>query len=182
MAAATQRLDRLIPRRLMLLPRPSRWTEPDDVRQEVLKRLDQALDRMERDLPIELGGFLFHLTRCVLLNLNEKYHGPHSFADHFVSRGLASADGWTDLPRPGFVAIAAGPGPATQAEINERIERVRRAIMALPPKWRQAIELIDFQELSREDAAATLGVSVRCVFNWREKGKDTIRELLSELG
>jgi len=47
-------------------------------------------------------------------------------------------------------------GPPLQTELREKVQKVRAALLALPPRYRTVIELRHFQEMSYEEIARTL--------------------------
>ena len=53
--------------------------------------------------------------------------------------------------------------PARQAEGRERTEAVRRAVTALPPELREVIVMKEFEELTFQEIADTLGVPLSTV-------------------
>src|SRR5688572_16879192 len=57
-------------------------------------------------------------------------------------------------------ALAAGDGIAEDLLRRNEIDRMRRAILTLPSRYREVVVLCDLQGLSYADAAATLGCAV----------------------
>jgi RNA polymerase sigma factor (sigma-70 family) len=64
-----------------------------------------------------------------------------------------------------YVANLADPGgsPDTQCEVNEDAERLREAIVRLPEKYRQMIQLRDLRELSVAETARSLSLTAGAV-------------------
>ncbi|MGB9893767.1 MAG: RNA polymerase sigma factor [Candidatus Saccharicenans sp.] len=55
------------------------------------------------------------------------------------------------------------PDPQETLEAQEMSERIKKALERLKPKYREALYLYYYQELSRDEVAARLGVSTRKV-------------------
>jgi RNA polymerase sigma-70 factor, ECF subfamily len=79
-------------------------------------------------------------------------------------------------------AEVAPPDPASGPEEEflaaERGAELRRAILALPPHYRAAIELRHFQELSYEEIAATLGMPLSDVKSHLFRARKLLREAM----
>jgi RNA polymerase sigma factor (sigma-70 family) len=71
-----------------------------------------------------------------------------------------------------------GPGPAEIAETQELVERVRRAVAALPPGQRGAVLAYYLQGLTHREVAALLGTSVGAVKTRLHKARTTLRHQL----
>jgi RNA polymerase sigma-70 factor (ECF subfamily) len=54
---------------------------------------------------------------------------------------------------------------------SERIESVREAVLALPPRYREAVVLCDLHEMSYQEAAAVLGCAVGTVRSRLHRGR-----------
>lgn len=61
------------------------------------------------------------------------------------------------LPLEEMLATSTDPGPESQTIEREYSRQVRTALASLPPRYRAAIELRHFQELSYAEMAETLG-------------------------
>ncbi|WP_010187353.1 RNA polymerase sigma factor [Sphingomonas sp. PAMC 26605] len=75
----------------------------------------------------------------------------------------------------------ADPTPDAEAALieSERGYAVAEAIAALPERQREAILLVHYQELSGDEAAAALGVSVEAVESLLARGRRTLRARLA---
>lgn len=74
--------------------------------------------------------------------------------------------------------IAEQSGPLETLLRSETAEAVRRAVLALPPAYREAVVLCDLQELSYEDAAETMGCPVGTVRSRLNRGRALLAERL----
>jgi RNA polymerase sigma-70 factor (ECF subfamily) len=68
-------------------------------------------------------------------------------------------------------AVAAGGGPLAGMLQTEAVEAIRRAVLALPARYREAVVLCDLQELSYEQAAAAMGCPVGTVRSKLNRGR-----------
>lgn len=61
---------------------------------------------------------------------------------------------------------------------REQIARVRRAVLALPPVYREAVVLCDLQELSYDEAAHSLGCAPGTLRSRLHRGREMLAERL----
>ncbi len=98
----------------------------------------------------------------------------HKLADHYRQRyragevGLDAVDDWPEE----------GADPAEALGTRERREAVNRALAALPERDQTVLSLIFFDDLSREQVAATLGTSVNNVYVWLHRALQRLRRQL----
>lgn len=84
-----------------------------------------------------------------------------------LDRGTASLDdGEADV-----VVIAPGGDPLADLTSVEAIEQLRRAVLTLPLRYREAIVLCDLQEMSYADAADALGCPIGTVRSRLNRGR-----------
>lgn len=76
---------------------------------------------------------------------------------------------------------AASPDPGVEYERSQMIEQVRRAVLALPSIYREAVVLCDLEEMSYEETAAVLGCAVGTVRSRLHRGRTLLMERLSVL-
>jgi RNA polymerase sigma-70 factor (ECF subfamily) len=74
------------------------------------------------------------------------------------------------------------PDLANDLARREQATRVRRAILALPRKYREVIVLCSFQELSYEEAATVVGSSIGTVRSRMHRAKQLLLRKLKEGG
>jgi RNA polymerase sigma-70 factor (ECF subfamily) len=72
------------------------------------------------------------------------------------------------------------PDLASDLARKERVIRVRRAVISLPPKYREVIVLCCLQELSYDATAAVVGCSVGTVRSRMHRAKQLLLRKLSE--
>ncbi len=74
----------------------------------------------------------------------------------------------------------AGPGDvAAEFARTEEIQAVRRAVLALPVHYREAVVLCDLHEMEYAEAAAALGCSVGTVRSRLHRGRAMLAERLT---
>lgn len=61
--------------------------------------------------------------------------------------------------------------PAAWVEHRERMERVRAAVLELPPEFREAVALCDLEEMSYEDAAERMDCPIGTVRSRLHRGR-----------
>lgn len=74
--------------------------------------------------------------------------------------------------------VAGGKSPQLQIEQKEREELVRRAVSALPPRYRDAIIIFYFREMDLKETAAILDVSEGTVKAWLHRGRKLLQKKL----
>ena len=74
------------------------------------------------------------------------------------------------------------PTPETISRGVERHQALRRLLVRLSPRQRDLLHLVFYQELTIEEAAGVLHVSLGTARTHYERGKARLRELLSKAG
>ncbi|MFI5183950.1 MAG: RNA polymerase sigma factor [Vicinamibacteria bacterium] len=82
---------------------------------------------------------------------------------------------------PARVLAASGAGPLPALEERERAETVRRAVLALPRRYRDAIVAYYFQERDLADAARLLNVAEGTLKAHLYRGRDLLRRRCAHL-
>jgi len=108
--------------------------EAQDATQETFLRAYRAIRTFDPQRPP--GPWLKKIAVNVCLNRLER-------------QGTLTLDDETTVPSP-------DPGPESQTIEREQNRQVRAALLGLPPRYRAAIELRHFQELSYTEMAETL--------------------------
>ena len=106
-----------------------------------------------------LGAFLFGIARNRVMKLLER-------TPREVSLEEKSED--TNGARPG---LRDSFTPAMWAERRQRSERVRAAVMELPPEFRETVVLCELEEMSYEQAAETIGCPVGTIRSRLHRGR-----------
>jgi RNA polymerase sigma-70 factor (ECF subfamily) len=71
-----------------------------------------------------------------------------------------------------------GSGPEVLAEVRERAERVRRAVLDLPPASRAVVVLREYEDLSYKEIADTLGIPIGTVMSRLNYARTLLRQAL----
>ena len=80
---------------------------------------------------------------------------------------------WFDAPDP-------GAGPDEEADRRDRDERLLRAVMSLPVKYREAVLLVYYHELTGRQAADALGITGSAFRSRLMRARDMLRDALGE--
>ena len=88
-----------------------------------------------------LGAFLYGVARNRVMKHLERQ--PREF-----SMELEDSEGETKM-----LEVVDDRTPAQWAELRERREQVRSAVLALPPEFRETVVLCELEEMSYEEAA-----------------------------
>jgi RNA polymerase sigma-70 factor (ECF subfamily) len=158
-----ERLQRLAHFMLEQRPDVRRWYETGDVFQAAYGRLDRALRAERPASPRMFLGLAALQIRRELYDLARHEYGPEGSGKHHATGPAPGANQAEE--RPGGDAIAPGAGPATQAHWRDLLQHIQES---LPEEEREVFDLLYVQELSQEEAAQVLGVSVPTVKRrWR---------------
>ena len=76
------------------------------------------------------------------------------------------------------VEAAFTESPLDDLTRSEKLESVRQAVLALPPRYREVVALCDLQELSYEEAARAIGCAVGTVRSRLSRGRALLAEKL----
>ena len=167
---AEGRLERLARRMLRRNPRLQRWEQTADVLQNSLVRLHRALETVKPETVQQLFGLAATQIRRELVDLARRHFGPLGGAAHHQTDGRFAGDP-NHAPRD---FAARGGEPTNLAEWTEFHEKVGR----LPPIQREVFDLLWYQGLNQEEAAAVLGVTSRTVKNRWRSAKVLLRDML----
>ena len=97
----------------------------------------------------------------------------------FSELSPADADGETDADRSFEATLAAPDSPARLLEQAGRRERLEKALQRLPDHQRVPLVLFHMEEMSYQDIADTLGVSLGKVKTDIHRGREALRKQLA---
>ena len=127
----------------------------EDVAQDVFVEVIHHAARFQPDRA-RVVPWLFGITRNHVLRAVRRQRTVVPLAD---VESLAPA------------ALAIDVDPLADVERDRHIAALRRAVLELPVKYREAVVLCDLQELSYHDAAAALGCAIGTVRSRLHRGR-----------
>jgi RNA polymerase sigma-70 factor, ECF subfamily len=102
-------------------------------------------------------------------------------ARNHVMRGLSRQRGFAPIEdADGSSAIVVSADPLAGIARREHVAALRRALLALPVTYREAIVLCDLHEMTYADAAASLGCAIGTVRSRLHRGRALLAARLSE--
>jgi RNA polymerase sigma-70 factor (ECF subfamily) len=140
----------------------------DDLVQETLRRVFSGVAGLESAASFE--GWVFTIARNVL-----RTQGARRARDPLAKADTIDDDG------PALRATKA-PDPETRLLAEERIRLCERALRELPARQRQCLLLQVRQELTYEEIAETLALSVNTVRNHLAQARAALRRALEQEG
>ena len=157
-------------------PRLAARVDPSDVVQETLAEAAANLDRYLRERPLPFYPWLRQLAQRRLIDL----HRRHVQARR---RSVSREAGPTGLPDHSAVALAERlfartPSPSARLRTQERRDRVRAALAALPEQDREVLVLRILEALPTRETAAVLGIGEVAVRSRQVRALDRLRALL----
>ena len=106
-----------------------------------------------------LGAFLYGVARNRIMKHLER--APRDF----------SLDDGGEAGRDSHPQLHDQMTPARWAELRERRDQVRSAVLELPPEFREAVVLCELEEMSYEEAARTLDCPVGTIRSRLHRGR-----------
>jgi RNA polymerase sigma-70 factor, ECF subfamily len=135
----------------------------EDAAQDAFVRAYRSLDRFDPSQPFAAWVMRIARNHCIDL-LRRRRHGELRLGDEAAERSAAEAESVE-----GVDALV----------INERSDKVRAALAALPEKYRLPIVLAYYDEASYDDIAEVLGISRNHVGVLLLRGKQALRKTLA---
>lgn len=129
--------------------------DAEDVTQDVFLHVTDRIRSFRGDS--SLTSWLYRVT--VNLSIDARRRGSRRAAPRAI--GQTEGEGEIGRPRPGISAVA--PEPPDVSEHAEADRRVHKALEALSPKLRAVVVLRYFENLSYEDLAEVLQMSIGTV-------------------
>ncbi len=118
------------------------YSDWEDVVQDVLTQVITKLQAGEFRGECSIGTFIYTITRRRIVDcIRQKSRVKEELTE----------------------VAATSPSPEMEVAEQERSQIISRALMELKPKFREILYLYYFKELTREEVAARLGISVRQV-------------------
>jgi RNA polymerase sigma-70 factor (ECF subfamily) len=147
-------------------------TEAEDVAQTVFLR---AFQRFEEVGPSPTAaGWLKTVTRNTCLNHLSRYRRRWRFFSELASTNDTSEE----FDQNEMVSVT--PSITEDLEHAQRQEQLERALRRLPDHQRVPLVLFHFEDLSYQDIAAALGVSLGKVKTDIHRGREALRQLMGE--
>jgi len=166
---ACDRLLRLTRKMFHGYPSLRRWEQTDDVFQNSLMRLHRALSAVHVESVAHFFNLAAEMVRRELLDLKKRHFGAHGEGrNHHTDHGPPDEAGGT---------IAGSGG---EPDDLEGWSDFHEAVEGLPAEAKETINLIYYEGLSQDEAAAVLDVSVRTVKRRWQKAKLLLQEALRD--
>jgi len=146
--------------------------EAEDVAQTVFLRAFQRFDQIGASPAA--AGWLKAVTTNACLNHLSRYRSRWRFFSELGREGDSSARAADEL---GFVAAGS---PAADVEREDQRDQVTRALHQLPDQQRVPLVLFHYEEMSYQEIAALLGVSLGKVKTDIHRGRETLKGLLAD--
>jgi len=144
-------------------------SDAQDVAQEVFLRAYRHFDKIRGSET--QGGWLKTVTRNLCLNHLSRYRKRWStFTDRFTRRSDEGEEDWV-LPEDETSSI--------DRDSLDRLELVEEALAKLPQKQRVPLVLYHFEELSYEEIATQLKVSLSKVKTDISRGRQALKVVLA---
>ena len=160
---ACERLTRLTRSMLRDFPGVARWEQTDDIFQNASLRLFQMLNDVEIENPRHFFRLAALQIRRELIDLARRYQGPLGLGAKHQTQQRQADDDDGRTPQA-YERAEVTHDPRRVAEWQDFHTRVEQ----LPEDEREVFDLLWYHELSQEQAAELLDVSVRTVRRrWR---------------
>jgi RNA polymerase sigma-70 factor, ECF subfamily len=141
-------------------------TIAEDVTQEVFMMLMREAANYEAERG-SVAAYLYGIARNFVLRRIEKERRFVSLVEEAEDGEFQTSDHFVTLDDP--------LGDLTR---SETIEAVRQAVLALPPRYREAVVLCDLHEMSYSEAAGALQCAVGTVRSRLHRGRCLLAEKL----
>ena len=142
----------------------------EDITQEVFMVLMREAQNYDPNRG-SLSAYLYGIARNLVLRSLERERSYVSIAD--------DADDVDALTPEQLVAQDDPLGDLTR---NEMIERLRHAVLALPPRYREVVVLCELHEMSYIEAATVLGCAVGTIRSRLHRARSLLIEKLRATG
>ena len=143
--------------------------EAQDIAQEVFLKAFERFGEIGRSPTA--GGWLKTVTRNLALNHLTRYRARWNLFSELASRDDETHDPVADLPAPDLAN--------EHWEADERHQWVEAGLAKLPPNQRVPLVLYHFEDLSYEDIASKLKISLSKVKTDIFRGREALRRHLA---
>jgi RNA polymerase sigma-70 factor (ECF subfamily) len=148
-----------------------RWEQTDDVFQTAMLRLHRALSEVRPESVRHFFNLAALMIRRTLLDVAKHHLGPHGQGTkHHTDRQPADDEGGALHDR------------AEQPEDLEGWSAFHAQVEALPDEEREVVGLLFYEQLTQQEAATVLGVSLRTVKRRWQSARYLLRQGLNEQG
>jgi RNA polymerase sigma-70 factor (ECF subfamily) len=144
--------------------------EAEDVAQQVFLKAFERFDEIGSSP--SAAGWLKTVARNACLNHLSRYRSRWRLFSELARTDESGTEADYDVSAP-----AAG-SPARQLEQADERDRLELALRALPVHQRVPLVLFHFEEISYEEIASTLGVSLAKVKTDIHRGREALRKVL----
>lgn len=145
--------------------RVNRWEQTEDVFQRSAMRLHKALGEVKINDARHFYRLAATQIRRELIDLSRHYGGPEGMGANHATQMAASPD---QSQGPAHAAYDAADSNANTPVAATQWSELHEAIEALPPEQKEVVELLFYNGLSQDEAAAIVGVSTRTIKRyWR---------------
>jgi RNA polymerase sigma-70 factor (ECF subfamily) len=160
---ACERLRVLARRKLLGFPALRRWIETDDVLQQAMLRLHRALRQVRPATVAEFFGLAGLQVRRELHDLHRQHFGAHGTGANHHTDGESS-----------LLQIA------NHAEMPVGWDRFHELVEALPEEERAVVDYMFINDLTQEETAQILGVSLRTVKRWWQAARIRLQSAIEQ--
>lgn len=129
------------------------------------------------------GAFLKLWARPDAFNPERGAHFTTWFTRVVTNLAIDTMRHKTPLTTGDMLDTMAAPEPDAENLLarQQEAERLERAIQALPPRQKAALNLCFYEELSNKEAAAVLGIRVKALESLLMRAKGNIRDTLKRI-
>ncbi len=153
--------------------------DASDIVQQTLLKAYQAIDQLRGQTEAEEAAWLRQILANTLANTVRDF--GRECRDAALERSLEASLADSSARLEGWLA-AQQSSPSEQAQRNEQLLRLTRALAGLPEDQREALLLRHFQGWSVSDIGTHLGRSRAAVASLLRRGLQQLREVLHERG
>lgn len=168
---ASERMQSIAHRMLRTFPTVRRWDETNDIAQNAVLRLRQALLQITPRDPRGFLGLAAVQVRRELLDLARKYAGPESFGAN-QETNVQRTDGRETMKVDSAMEIA------DSTDQLARWTRLHEVAAQLPDEEREVFHLVWYMGLKQDAIARLLGCAVRTVKRRWDSAKKLIAKAI----